>query len=52
MIYFLVKPDGTKVPIVVLEKDDRSIKISNLEGDTRWIKFTDFSLNENLILIK
>jgi hypothetical protein len=51
-MYLLVRPDGKQVPVMVLEKDDKSIRVSNLEGYTRWIKFTDFILNENLILIK
>jgi len=51
-MYLLVRPDGKTIPIVVLEKDDKSIKVSNEQGDMRWIKFTEFVLKENLILIK
>lgn len=52
MIYFLVRHDGQKVPVIVVAQDEKSLKISNVEGDERWIRYTDFVLHENLIIMK
>lgn len=42
MIYFLLKTDGTKVPIIITDEDKTSVKITNMHGDSRWIKYSDF----------
>ena len=52
MMYFLVRPDGKQVPVIVTGQDKVSIKISNFDGDERWIRYTDFFIKENLIIMK
>lgn len=51
-MYFLVREDGLQVPIIVIEQDSSSVKISNLSGDVRWLRYTDFILKDNLFILK
>ena len=51
-MYYLVKPCGQTVPVIVTEKDNTSLKIINIHGDSRWIKYTDFALKDNLLIMK
>ncbi len=39
-------------PVVVIENDENSIKVLNLDGFSRWIKKTDFILKNNLIILR
>ena len=50
MLYFLMKRDGTKIPVFVLDQDGKSLKIANMQGDTRWIKYSEFMIvNFNIL---
>ena len=52
MMYFLVRPDGKKIPIIILAQDGKSLKISNFDGIERWIPYTEFVMHENLVIMK
>ena len=52
MIYFLKKHDGTKIPILILDYDHKSLKIQTLEGHIRWIKHDEFIfVNFNTLML-
>jgi hypothetical protein len=46
MIYYLLQPDGiTKIPVIIQEEDEKSIKVENIYAGpefSRWIKKIDF----------
>lgn len=53
MIYFLLKTDGTKIPVLITDQDKVSIKITNLDGFSRWIRYSDFVVIDlNTIVLK
>ena len=53
MIYFLLKPDGTNVPVLVTDQDEKSIKVTNIDGFSRWIRYSDFIITGlNVITLK
>jgi hypothetical protein len=52
MIYYLLRPDGLQVPVFVIDQDAQSIKVQNIDGYTRWIKYTDFTIKDNLVILK
>ena len=41
-----------RTPVFVIENDEQSVKVLNLDGFSRWIKKTDFILKNNLIIIR
>lgn len=51
-MYQLVKPDKSRVSVFIVDQDEKSIKIMNIDGYTRWIQRTDFILKNKLILLK
>ena len=42
----------SQTPVFVIENDEHSIKVINIEGFSRWIKKTDFILKNKLIIIR
>lgn len=51
-MYQLIKPDKSRVSVFVVDQDEKSIKIMNIDGYTRWIQKTDFILKNKLIILK
>lgn len=39
-------------PVFVIENDENSVKVINMDGFSRWIKKTDFILKNNLIILR
>lgn len=54
MIYFLLNPKiDKKIPVLLTDHDEKSIKVTNLDGFSRWIRNTDFFVvGLNTIVLK